>query len=194
MNRKRAILAGALAAFVLLYLANASWAAHPTGHLTILAHRGVHQVYRREGLTNATCTATRILKPVHPFLENTIPSMKAAFDAGADMVEIDVHPTTDGAFAVFHDWTTDCRTDGHGVTREQSMAALKKLDIGYGYTADGGRTFPFRGKGVGMVPSFDEVLRAFPGRRFLVNFKSADPHEGELMAAWLNAHPWADAR
>ena len=48
--------------------------------------------------------------------------MQAGFAAGADVVELDVHPTTDGEFAVFHDWTLDCRTDGHGVTREHSMA------------------------------------------------------------------------
>jgi glycerophosphoryl diester phosphodiesterase len=64
-----------------------------------------------------------------------------------------VHPTTDGQFAVFHDWTLDCRTDGHGITREHSIADLKKLDIGYGYTTDGGRRYPFRGSGVGMMPT-----------------------------------------
>ncbi|HEY1605099.1 MAG TPA: glycerophosphodiester phosphodiesterase family protein [Allosphingosinicella sp.] len=193
-RRGKIVLAGTGAALAFLYLANASWAAHPSGRLNILSHRGVHQIFGHEGLTSATCTAARIEPPVHPFLENTIPSMKAAFDDGADMVEIDVHPTTDGTFAVFHDWTVDCRTDGHGVTRDMDMAALKALDIGYGYTADGGRTFPFRGKGIGLMPSLDEVLRAFPGRRFLVNFKSADPHEGALMAAWLKTRPWADAR
>ena len=40
------------------------------------------------------------------------------------------------------------------------MAQLKKLDVGHGYTADGGRTFPFRGKGVGLMPSLAEVLAA----------------------------------
>jgi glycerophosphoryl diester phosphodiesterase len=108
--------------------------------------------------------------------------MKAAFDAGADVVEFDVHPTTDGAFAVIHDWTVDCRTNGKGVTREHSLAELKALDIGYGYTADGGKTFPFRGKGVGLMPSLDEVLATFPDKRFLINVKSNDPREGELLA------------
>jgi glycerophosphoryl diester phosphodiesterase len=74
------------------------------------------------------------------------------------------------------------------------MAELRTLDIGYGYTADGGRTFPFRGRGVGLMPSLDEVLRAFPGRRFLVNIKSNDPREGDLIAAWLKARPWAGAQ
>jgi glycerophosphoryl diester phosphodiesterase len=70
--------------------------------------------------------------------------MRAAFNAGADVVEIDVHPTNDGHFAVIHDWTLDCRTNGRGVTRKHSLAELKTLDAGYGYTADGGKTFPFR--------------------------------------------------
>jgi glycerophosphoryl diester phosphodiesterase len=115
--------------------------------------------------------------------------MRASFDAGADVVELDVHPTTDGGFAVFHDWTLDCRTDGHGVTREQSMARLKLLDIGHGYTADGGKTFPFRGKGIGMMPKLSEVFAAFPDRRLLINVKSRDGHEGEKLATVLNALP-----
>ena len=65
------------------------------------------------------------------------------------------------------------------------MAELKALDVGYGYTADGGRTFPFRGKGVGMMPTLDEVLAKFPGRRFLINIKSKDPTEGEKLALRL---------
>jgi glycerophosphoryl diester phosphodiesterase len=62
------------------------------------------------------------------------------------------------------------------------MTALRQLDIGYGYTADGGRTFPFRGKGVGLMPSLDEVLAAFPDKSFLINIKSNDPTEGRLLA------------
>jgi glycerophosphoryl diester phosphodiesterase len=112
--------------------------------------------------------------------------MRAGFAAGADVVELDVHPTTDGEFAVFHDWTLDCRTDGRGVTREHSMAYLKKLDIGHGYTADGGKTFPFRGKAIGTMPTLGEVLEAFPQARLLINVKSRDPSEGEKLAVVLN--------
>jgi glycerophosphoryl diester phosphodiesterase len=63
------------------------------------------------------------------------------------------------------------------------MADLKILDVGYGYTADGGKTFPFRGKGVGLMPSLAEVLQTFPGRRLLINVKSNDPAEGEKLAS-----------
>ena len=59
----------------------------------IAAHRGVHQTYSREHLEPHTCTAERIFEPTHRYLENTLPSMAAAFRLGADVVEIDVHAT-----------------------------------------------------------------------------------------------------
>jgi glycerophosphoryl diester phosphodiesterase len=155
----------------------------------VIAHRGLGQTFHRDGLTAETCTAERIFPPEHPYLENTIDGFRAAFAAGADIVEFDVHPTTDGDFVVFHDWTVDCRTEATGVTREKSRAELKALDIGYGYTADGGRTFPFRGKGVGLMPGLDEVLAAFPDHRFLINIKSDDEVEGRALAARIAALP-----
>lgn len=154
----------------------------------LLAHRGQHQIFDREGLTAETCTASRILPPEHALLENTIPSMRAAFDAGAAVVELDVHLTPDGSFAVFHDWTLDCRTEASGITEETPMARLKQLDVGYGYTADGGATFPFRGRGIGMMPTLTEVLEALPEGRFLVNFKSRRAEEGETLARLLNSN------
>lgn len=155
----------------------------------LIAHRGVHQTFHRENLENDTCTAERIYPPEHDYLENTIRSMDAAFMAGADIVELDVHPTTDGHFAVLHDWTVDCRTEGTGETRSHDLAYLKTLDIGYGYTADGGATYPLRGKGVGLMPSFDEVMTAFPDKQFLVNYKSDDVREGDMLAAMVAEHP-----
>jgi glycerophosphoryl diester phosphodiesterase len=178
-----------------LYIVNASWLApDPSGQLTLLAHRGVHQTFSEAGVTDSTCTATRIDPPTHAFIENTIPSMRRAFEFGADIVELDIHPTTDGDFVVFHDWTLECRTNGRGVTREHTLAELKQLDVGYGYTADGGRTYPLRGTGVGMMPSLAETLAAFPGRRFLINIKSNDPGEAERLAAYLTARAPEAAR
>jgi glycerophosphoryl diester phosphodiesterase len=155
----------------------------------LLAHRGMAQTFPMEGIKSDTCTAERINEPEHPYLENTIPSMEAAFEAGADVVEFDVQPTKDGRFAIFHDWTLECRTDGEGVTREHTMEELKQLDIGYGYTADDGKTFPFRGKGVGMMPSLDEVLEHFPEGSFLIHIKSDDPEEGKQLALYLVGLP-----
>ena len=188
MKRRTKYIAAAIVVVAgAIYLNNTNLLiARREGKPVLLAHRGIAQRFDERELKNDTCTAARMLTPTHPYLENTIESLRAGFAAGADIIELDVHPTTDGEFAVFHDWTLDCRTDGHGVTREHSMAYLKKLDIGYGYTADGGKTFPFRGKGLGMMPTLGEVLTAFPQQRLLINVKSRDPSEGEKLAAILN--------
>jgi glycerophosphoryl diester phosphodiesterase len=193
MSAKRTVaIAVLLLAAGALYLLNSSLLAEPvTGAPLLLAHRGVAQRFDETDLKNDTCTAARMLPSQHGYLENTLPSIRAGFAAGADLVELDVHPTTDGQFAVFHDWTLDCRTEGHGETRGHTMADLKKLDVGYGYTADGGKTFPFRGRGVGLMPSLDEVFAAFPQQRIVIIVKSRDPSEGRKLAAVLGALPKA---
>lgn len=179
-----------------IYVFNASWRVSPPSdpQITLIAHRGVHQTFDRSGLENDTCTAERIYPPEHGFIENTIPSMQAAFAAGADIVELDVHPTTDGQLAVLHDWTIDCRTEGTGETRSHDMAYLKSLDVGYGYTADGGASYPLRGTGVGQIPELKEVLSAMPDGRFLINFKSREAREGDMLARVLSDNPeWRQA-
>lgn len=174
----------------IVWLLNTSLLAPPpSGNAKILAHRGIHQVFHSEGLDNDTCTAERIETPRHSYLENTIASMRAAMESGADVVELDVHLTPDRQFAVFHDWTLDCRTDGSGVTQETPMSELKTLDIGYGYTADGGKSFPFRGQGAGQIPTLTEVFKALPEGRFLINFKSERREEGATLAVLLRFHP-----
>lgn len=185
------ILIGLLVVIAALWLRNTSLFTPPTsdGPPRFISHRGVHQTYHREDLERDTCTAIRIYPPTHDFIENTLPSMAAAFEAGAEIVEIDVHLTPDGEFAVFHDWTLDCRTEAEGVTHETPMSVLKTLDLGYGYTADGGETFPLRGKGAGMMPTLTEVLDAFPEGKFLINFKSRRPVEGRVLAELLQENP-----
>jgi glycerophosphoryl diester phosphodiesterase len=189
------ILLGVLLVVGFIWLWNSSWRVPPPeGGVQLISHRGVHQLFDRRGLDNETCTAERMLPPTHGYLENTLPSMQAAFAAGADIVEIDVHPTTDGKFAVMHDWTVDCRTEGNGETRGHDMAYLRTLDVGYGYTADGGSSFPFRGTGKGLMPDLEQVLARFPTQRFLVNFKSNEAREGDMLAELLAARPeWRDA-
>ncbi len=159
----------------------------PPEALEVIAHRGVHQDFHREGLDDTTCTAARILPPEHAFLENTLPSIRAAFHMGATMVEIDLHETRDGGVAVFHDWSLECRTNGSGETRGATIAYLKTLDIGHGYTADGGATFPFRGQGVGLMPTLQEVLEEFSNARFLLDHKSGDGQTLGWVLAGLSA-------
>jgi glycerophosphoryl diester phosphodiesterase len=141
------------------------------GELTLIAHRGVHHDFPMEGVEWDTCTAERIYPPTHDFIENTVPSIRAAFDAGASVVEIDLHVTRDGELAVFHDFMLECRTEATGDVADHTLAELQNLDVGYGYTADGGATFPLRGSGVGMMPSLDDVLTEFPDQRIMLDPK-----------------------
>ena len=172
-----------------LTLSNATWLApDPVGKRVLIAHRGVSQLFDHRGVTDDSCTATRIHPPEHAYIENSLPSMKVAIGRDAGAVKFDVAATKDGRLAVFHDWTLDCRTEGKGNIRDRTMAELKRLDIGYGYTADGGKTFPLRGKGVGLMPSLDDVLRDLGHASLIVNFKSRDPREGALaLAAFARA-------
>lgn len=195
MDRLKKILKSKTFIIVLLvigfmYFNNTSLFSEPTNEKPLLlAHRGLGQTFHMENLENDTCTAERIFKPEHPYLENTFASMEAAFKHGADIVELDVHMTKDNQFAIFHDWTLDCRTNAKGTTKDYTMEELKKLDIGYGYTADNGKTYPFRGKGIGLMPSLMEVLHRYPDKTFLIDVKSDDPKEGELLAFYLSKLP-----
>jgi glycerophosphoryl diester phosphodiesterase len=193
--RKRTIVIVGAIPVIAVYAVNTSRFARPIRTRPLLvAHRGVHQDFPHAGVTATTCTATRIYPPQNNFIENTIPSMKQAFNDGAGIVEFDIQRTRDEKWAVFHDWTLACRTNGHGVTHDQTLAYLQTLDIGYGYTADGGKTFPFRGKGVGLMPSLDEVLNALPRRRFLIQIKSNAPRDGAALALKLKTLPRARLR
>jgi len=157
--------------------------------LLFLAHRGLAQTFSMTGITNDTDTSKRIFPPEHQYLENTIASMETAFKLGADIVELDIQMTRDDKFAVFHDATLGYRTNASGAVRDRSMSELKTLDIGYGYSADGGKTFPFRGKGIGAMPDLDDVFRAFPQKHLLLHIKSNNPAEGELLAKVLKGQP-----
>jgi glycerophosphoryl diester phosphodiesterase len=186
---QKRILAVIALILVALSLLNASWLAPtPVGKPKLIAHRGVYHLYdKRAAFGRDTCTARFINPPDHEVFENTVPSIQMAAGLGGDLVEIDVAPTKDGKMVLFHDWTVDCRTNGKGETRDLTLAELKALDIGYGYTADGGKTFPLRGKGIGQIPTVEEALAALPSRPLLFNFKSKDAGEADQLFAILKA-------
>lgn len=175
-------------AIAALWLNNTSLFTRPTADIRLIAHRGVHQQYDGHTLTNETCTANPIKLPTHGFIENTIPSMQAAFNFGADVVELDIHLSTDGTLVVFHDWTLDCRTNGTGITNQTPYSVIKELDAAFGYTSDG-KTYPLRGKGIGLVPTLTEIFKAFPGKQFLINIKSNRRDESDALVDLFNRHP-----
>ena len=104
--------------------------------------------------------------------ENTLVSFERALADGAEAIEFDVQLSADGVPVVHHDDTVDRTTDGRGAVGALTLAELRRLDAGARFTTDGGRSFPQRGRGVG-IPTLDEVLGAFPRLPLIVEIKTA---------------------
>ncbi|HZI18705.1 MAG TPA: glycerophosphodiester phosphodiesterase [Pyrinomonadaceae bacterium] len=102
--------------------------------------------------------------------ENTLAAFEHALALGSDIIELDVRATADGELVVMHDATVARTTDGAGAVSALTLAEIKRLDAGYRFTADGGRSFPFRGRGV-AVPTLEEVLTSFPEARMVIEPK-----------------------
>lgn len=106
--------------------------------------------------------------------ENTLFALQEAAKLGADLSEIDLHMTRDGVLVVIHDKSVDRTTDAKGLVQDFTFAELKKLDAGYRWTNDEGRTFPFRGQGI-KIPSLSEIFSAFPTQVINIEIKQNNP-------------------
>jgi len=121
--------------------------------------------------------------------ENTLVAFGAAVERWrTDMLELDVHVSHDGALVVSHDPTVQRCTDGEGRIADLRWAELERLDAGYHFSADGGRTHPFRARGV-KLPLFREVLRSFPDVPLNVEVKAEAPGvEAEIAGLLRREH------
>lgn len=145
--------------------------------------------------------------------ENTLPSFELAFELGADMLELDVHPSRDGVPVVIHDdrlgRTTDAgrRASGGGArfVSELTLEELRALDAGswfvdaldrappppFGPTDDERRAWlgagdvAALGGGRVRVPTLEEALRLAltRGRRVNVELKMIPRRYARLVPA-----------
>jgi glycerophosphoryl diester phosphodiesterase len=76
--------------------------------------------------------------------ENTLRSFARAEAEGVDVVELDLHLSSDGALVVMHDAEVDRTTDGTGPIASLTLQRLRTLDAGRGE----------------RVPVFEEVVEA----------------------------------
>lgn len=116
--------------------------------------------------------------------ENTMIAFQRAVDVGADALELDVHLTRDGQLVVVHD-DTAARTCGVPLAwADLDLPTAQRLDAGWGFiAADGSR--PFAGQGI-CVPTFEQVLLAFPGVAINVDLKGE--RAVTAMLALVRAH------
>jgi glycerophosphoryl diester phosphodiesterase len=106
--------------------------------------------------------------------ENTLPSFQRALDDGAAYVELDVRTTADGEVVVIHDETVDRTTDGHGAVNGLTHSEIKRLDAGYHFTKDDGRTYPYRGQRI-QIPTLAELFSSLPQIRAIIEIKQSHP-------------------
>ncbi|MHA2364352.1 MAG: glycerophosphodiester phosphodiesterase [Candidatus Hodarchaeales archaeon] len=105
--------------------------------------------------------------------ENSLEAMKSAVELKVDVLETDARLTKDNKLTIFHDEIVDRVSDSQGKVRDFSFEELKKLDIGYNYTADNGETYPFRGKNYRVI-SLEEFFNNFPDIKLNIDIKDKD--------------------
>ena len=64
--------------------------------------------------------------------ENTMASFSSAMELGVDLIECDVHMSSDGELVVIHDHTLERTTSGTGLVFQHTAAELRRLDAGNG--------------------------------------------------------------
>lgn len=116
--------------------------------------------------------------------ENTLPAFDRAAALGAACLELDVRRTSDGTVVVFHDGDTARITGQGGAVEACTAEELRRLDAGFAFTPDAGRTFPFRGQGV-RIPALAELLTRHPGMRLNIDAKGREPELAEALVAEL---------
>lgn len=121
----------------------------------------------------------------------TIFSLDQATKLGADVLEFDVHSTRDGHLVLMHNPTVDETTNGRGRINRMLLKEIKKLDAGYRWTANGGRTFPFRGKNID-VPTLDEVFQKFKNKRMNIEIKQSEPSIIAPLCTLIEKHNVSD--
>jgi glycerophosphoryl diester phosphodiesterase len=106
--------------------------------------------------------------------ENTIAAFDHGVACGADGLECDVHLSRDGVVVVHHDETLERTTGVSGAVADRTADELARLDAAFTFQSDGGTAFPYRSSGLG-IPRLRDVLRRYPGMRFIIELKAPDP-------------------
>lgn len=93
--------------------------------------------------------------------ENTLESFRLGLELGAEAIEMDVRLSRDGVAVVIHDPTLDRTTDRSGAVAELTLDQIQAAKSGSG----------------ARVPTFREVLEAFPTTPLLVEIKAAEAQD-----------------
>lgn len=101
--------------------------------------------------------------------ENTLEAMRLGIADGADALEMDVRMSADGEVVVIHDPTVERTTGAAGAVEKMTLSELRALDAGSHFR---GRPPSSGSSERHQIPTFEEVLRTFPGVPFLIEIKA----------------------
>jgi glycerophosphoryl diester phosphodiesterase len=117
---------------------------------------------------------------------STLYAIRAALDAGATAIELDVHATADGHLVVGHDPTVDRTTDSSGQIADLTLDQVRSLDNAYWWAPGADVSpglepdrYPFRGLAPEdrrfRIALLEEVLEEFPGVVLNLDIKRTAP-------------------
>ncbi len=114
--------------------------------------------------------------------ENTLASFRRALEDGADILETDLHLSSDGTFVCIHDGTLDRTTDGKGPVEARTLPELKALSASCGRPEFSGERIPTLAEVAALLP---------PDRGLALELKSThflDSKLGRRLGEELLAH------
>ena len=98
-----------------------------------------------------------------------MPAFESALRFGVDMIETDVHMTSDGHLVIIHDRALKRTTGAEGTTDAVTLQDIRSLDAGHLYSDDFKKT---------PVPTVEEFISLIKNSDMLVNWELKDyPHE-----------------
>lgn len=122
---------------------------------------------------------------------DTLYAFEKAVEIGADILEMDAHITKDGQIILMHDEEVDRTTDGTGLIEDLTLEEVKQLDAAYGWSNDGGKTFPYRGQGL-QVPTLEELFQRFPQMRYVIEIKLTQNPIDQPLCVLVRNHKMQD--
>ena len=106
------------------------------------------------------------------FPENTLAAFRSALELKPDMLETDLHMTSDGHLVIMHDHLVDRTTDGTGLVREKTLAEMRALDAGAWKGEE------FRGEKVPTFEEFLDLVAGVPGMLYNIELKDYPADSG----------------
>ncbi|MGI8462408.1 MAG: glycerophosphodiester phosphodiesterase [Solirubrobacterales bacterium] len=170
------------------------------------------------GAANTDWTKLRTLNIAHQGGEDEAPSntmyaYERSLRLGADMLEVDVHTTSDGELVALHDATVDRTTNGTGRIYDKTLAEVRELDAAHNLVPGegterglGADNYPYRGVRLGerepprgfgpedfRIPALAETIAAYPDVPINIEIKGAADTDAasfqrnaQALAAYLN--------